>query len=294
MLRSLVGSEMCIRDRPMVMPTEDTVPTAVSESAVPMVMPTEDTVPTAVSESAVPMVISEGASPSSSCQQPPSLSGQQPPSSSGQAHRQHSNCRGALNRCPLLLPRQQPPQQLQLTQEQLASGYPTAAAFPDPSTKVVTHGKGRGKRPSILLWRRYGKKDISCTQNNPSTGRWEDQMLERQYYRCNRVGCPARLKMDVDKQSGNKLAVEPVGMHNHPVEVIVGPEQGQEPGELRRLVADNGTMEHVDPWASATHCKAASPHAHVCTARCSGCVPRTQVLVDQDLRHEPREVWGQP
>eukprot|EP00658_Telonema_sp_P-2_P010666 TRINITY_DN14024_c0_g1_i1.p2 TRINITY_DN14024_c0_g1~~TRINITY_DN14024_c0_g1_i1.p2 ORF type:complete len:100 (+),score=23.09 TRINITY_DN14024_c0_g1_i1:207-506(+) len=89
--------------------------------------------------------------------------------------------------------------------------YPAAANHTDPTVRVIPilSAKTGTKRPAVLLWQQHGKKKATLGQRR----------IERRYYKCYVAGCKARLKLQVDEQTGEQLDVSPSGMHNHAVEL---------------------------------------------------------------------------
>eukprot|EP00658_Telonema_sp_P-2_P006153 TRINITY_DN1233_c0_g2_i2.p1 TRINITY_DN1233_c0_g2~~TRINITY_DN1233_c0_g2_i2.p1 ORF type:complete len:543 (+),score=61.89 TRINITY_DN1233_c0_g2_i2:1729-3357(+) len=91
--------------------------------------------------------------------------------------------------------------------------FPSAADHPSPLAKVMLHDSGKGKRPSILLWQRYGKKSLY------KPGAAQSTRVNRVYYKCFHSGCKARLKVDVRPHTGEQISANPLGVHNHGVQL---------------------------------------------------------------------------
>eukprot|EP00658_Telonema_sp_P-2_P039140 TRINITY_DN279_c0_g1_i5.p1 TRINITY_DN279_c0_g1~~TRINITY_DN279_c0_g1_i5.p1 ORF type:complete len:430 (-),score=63.02 TRINITY_DN279_c0_g1_i5:351-1640(-) len=92
--------------------------------------------------------------------------------------------------------------------------HPKAADYPDPTVRVQS-GEGQRRR-SVLLWRRYGRKSMNQASDSDSA----DRMVERIYFKCCKPGCGARLRVDVDRITGEQLSVTAAGSHNHSVEIV--------------------------------------------------------------------------
>eukprot|EP00658_Telonema_sp_P-2_P035343 TRINITY_DN25721_c0_g1_i1.p1 TRINITY_DN25721_c0_g1~~TRINITY_DN25721_c0_g1_i1.p1 ORF type:complete len:208 (+),score=44.32 TRINITY_DN25721_c0_g1_i1:149-772(+) len=110
------------------------------------------------------------------------------------------------------------------------SCYPSAAEHQDPMVKVVPSDRGKGKRPTVLLWQRYGKKALYKKVTIPtgpmdwSIGDQGDaQRVERMYFKCYSAGCKARLRVDMDLVTGEQIHASAAGVHNHAVELSMMP-----------------------------------------------------------------------
>eukprot|EP00656_Telonema_subtile_P012602 TRINITY_DN16355_c0_g2_i1.p1 TRINITY_DN16355_c0_g2~~TRINITY_DN16355_c0_g2_i1.p1 ORF type:complete len:641 (+),score=153.72 TRINITY_DN16355_c0_g2_i1:139-2061(+) len=97
------------------------------------------------------------------------------------------------------------------------SNFPKAAQHTDPQQKINTgpdHCTGRGRRPTLMLWQKYGQKALyNGAGQNGSSG----STVERLYYKCYKAGCKARLKIDVVQATGERCNVIASGVHCHHV-----------------------------------------------------------------------------
>eukprot|EP00656_Telonema_subtile_P047342 TRINITY_DN542_c0_g2_i4.p1 TRINITY_DN542_c0_g2~~TRINITY_DN542_c0_g2_i4.p1 ORF type:complete len:725 (+),score=160.46 TRINITY_DN542_c0_g2_i4:163-2337(+) len=129
-------------------------------------------------------------------------------------------------------------------------GYPAASDHPDPQTKVLSGSEhtnaGRGRRPTLSLWHKYGKKTVqSCDEERcvlcvlcvlllllllcmlrgvlcvlcmlrgvlcvlcvlRSGGSQEMQVFERVYFKCFKRECKARLRVDCLAKTGERVGL---------------------------------------------------------------------------------------
>eukprot|EP00656_Telonema_subtile_P047346 TRINITY_DN542_c0_g4_i1.p1 TRINITY_DN542_c0_g4~~TRINITY_DN542_c0_g4_i1.p1 ORF type:complete len:627 (+),score=107.01 TRINITY_DN542_c0_g4_i1:184-2064(+) len=105
-----------------------------------------------------------------------------------------------------------------------SAGYPAASRYTNTTTRVLYGAgsgacvqPGRGVRQAVLLWRRYGKKNITSLKP-PQHG--IPGTIERIYYKCYHAGCAARLRVDMDPVTGQSVSVDPSGVHNHVVTTL--------------------------------------------------------------------------
>eukprot|EP00658_Telonema_sp_P-2_P031301 TRINITY_DN2345_c0_g2_i1.p1 TRINITY_DN2345_c0_g2~~TRINITY_DN2345_c0_g2_i1.p1 ORF type:complete len:199 (-),score=34.76 TRINITY_DN2345_c0_g2_i1:315-911(-) len=99
-----------------------------------------------------------------------------------------------------------------------SEGYPDAAAYPDPLSKIVSQTgpvNGRGRRPTLMLWQKYGQKTVFCSDKGERS-----RVVERMYYKCYSQGCKARLKIDLEQGTGHRVSINPSGKHDHRVVVV--------------------------------------------------------------------------
>eukprot|EP00656_Telonema_subtile_P043081 TRINITY_DN4944_c0_g1_i1.p1 TRINITY_DN4944_c0_g1~~TRINITY_DN4944_c0_g1_i1.p1 ORF type:complete len:593 (-),score=93.65 TRINITY_DN4944_c0_g1_i1:298-2076(-) len=92
------------------------------------------------------------------------------------------------------------------------SEFPCASQHQDPHARVLCERfvGGRGRRQVQMLWNRYGKKNVNVNSRS----------LDRNYYKCHKKGCGARLRIDVDQLNGQDVHLEATGTHNHPVQLV--------------------------------------------------------------------------
>eukprot|EP00658_Telonema_sp_P-2_P046718 TRINITY_DN34_c0_g1_i1.p2 TRINITY_DN34_c0_g1~~TRINITY_DN34_c0_g1_i1.p2 ORF type:complete len:282 (-),score=85.55 TRINITY_DN34_c0_g1_i1:247-1092(-) len=83
----------------------------------------------------------------------------------------------------------------------------------DVDLKVLPGGP-RGKRQIKSLWHKYGHKTVN------SQDRGQTRQVHRLYYKCSMQGCNARLYMDQDANTGQKLRLEAIGTHNHDIHAL--------------------------------------------------------------------------
>eukprot|EP00658_Telonema_sp_P-2_P029727 TRINITY_DN22565_c0_g1_i3.p1 TRINITY_DN22565_c0_g1~~TRINITY_DN22565_c0_g1_i3.p1 ORF type:complete len:283 (+),score=42.89 TRINITY_DN22565_c0_g1_i3:313-1161(+) len=98
--------------------------------------------------------------------------------------------------------------------------FPKASEHTDPQLKVMAGfdhcNGGKGRRPVLLLWHKYGRKSLYKTGPD---GTSQPSALERLYYKCYQSNCRARLKIDISQSTGEKVSISASGMHNHLVEL---------------------------------------------------------------------------
>jgi hypothetical protein len=87
----------------------------------------------------------------------------------------------------------------------------------DPTVRVrdLNH-TGRAKKQIHMLWKKYGEKNMHGTGGDEVT----IGDCDRLYYKCYRKGCPARLKVDVARDTRATLAVATTGTHDHHIELV--------------------------------------------------------------------------
>eukprot|EP00656_Telonema_subtile_P012604 TRINITY_DN16355_c0_g2_i3.p1 TRINITY_DN16355_c0_g2~~TRINITY_DN16355_c0_g2_i3.p1 ORF type:complete len:650 (+),score=155.40 TRINITY_DN16355_c0_g2_i3:139-2088(+) len=101
-------------------------------------------------------------------------------------------------------------------------GFPAASEHLDPLAKVTADPStrtGRGRRPTLMLWQKYGQKALyNGAGQNGSSG----STVERLYYKCYKAGCKARLKIDVVQATRERVDVVASGVHCHHVTLAEG------------------------------------------------------------------------
>eukprot|EP00658_Telonema_sp_P-2_P082740 TRINITY_DN87_c0_g1_i4.p1 TRINITY_DN87_c0_g1~~TRINITY_DN87_c0_g1_i4.p1 ORF type:complete len:778 (+),score=144.83 TRINITY_DN87_c0_g1_i4:132-2465(+) len=103
--------------------------------------------------------------------------------------------------------------------EEVLPAYPKASDYPDPHSKIVNEPAkccGRGRRPTLMLWQKYGQKCLFKSAPGPDSTIGSGSIL-RLYYKCYATGCRAKLKIDIDQTTGERTSVSPCGVHNHHV-----------------------------------------------------------------------------
>eukprot|EP00656_Telonema_subtile_P024005 TRINITY_DN2572_c0_g1_i3.p1 TRINITY_DN2572_c0_g1~~TRINITY_DN2572_c0_g1_i3.p1 ORF type:complete len:566 (+),score=90.10 TRINITY_DN2572_c0_g1_i3:315-2012(+) len=81
--------------------------------------------------------------------------------------------------------------------------FPRASVCVDPKAQVK--GKkskgGKGSRQLVMLWQKYGKKTVTGPNGR----------VVRKYYKCHVEYCKAKLKVDVQHSTGERVLAEPTG-----------------------------------------------------------------------------------
>eukprot|EP00657_Telonema_sp_P-1_P007455 TRINITY_DN27338_c0_g1_i1.p1 TRINITY_DN27338_c0_g1~~TRINITY_DN27338_c0_g1_i1.p1 ORF type:complete len:153 (-),score=26.64 TRINITY_DN27338_c0_g1_i1:241-699(-) len=94
---------------------------------------------------------------------------------------------------------------------------PRADEYMDLKTKIISteHEDGRvgsGCRRQVMLWRKYGERQMAIGANN-------EERVERRYFKCTQPGCQARLRADCRLSAGDQMAITAIGSHNHMIQI---------------------------------------------------------------------------
>eukprot|EP00656_Telonema_subtile_P026362 TRINITY_DN2833_c0_g1_i3.p1 TRINITY_DN2833_c0_g1~~TRINITY_DN2833_c0_g1_i3.p1 ORF type:complete len:416 (+),score=94.94 TRINITY_DN2833_c0_g1_i3:140-1387(+) len=96
--------------------------------------------------------------------------------------------------------------------------FPEANEFVDLRCEMKLDKPSKGKPPVQLLWRKYGQKSLLPPPVTPDSAPHVPK--DRLYYKCTQKDCCAKLRVDVDRASGEHVSMIATGTHCHHIVLV--------------------------------------------------------------------------
>lgn len=96
--------------------------------------------------------------------------------------------------------------------------YPKAEEYTNLESKILCNDplvSGRGRRQVQMLWRKYGERSLQNRKRKSGCS-----AFDRCYYKCTQKYCPAKLKVDLVPETGERLSITASGIHNHQIHLV--------------------------------------------------------------------------
>eukprot|EP00656_Telonema_subtile_P026363 TRINITY_DN2833_c0_g1_i4.p1 TRINITY_DN2833_c0_g1~~TRINITY_DN2833_c0_g1_i4.p1 ORF type:complete len:411 (+),score=96.94 TRINITY_DN2833_c0_g1_i4:140-1372(+) len=115
-------------------------------------------------------------------------------------------------------PRSCSEESLTTTPLKLDKPFPEANEFVDLRCEMRLTNPSKGKPPVQMLWRKYGQKSLLPPPVTPDSAPHVPK--DRLYYKCTQKDCCAKLRVDVDRASGEHVSMIATGTHCHHIVLV--------------------------------------------------------------------------